>query len=180
MTQVKKSLAYGIDFGTTNTTIALVAGDRRARTLGIDKEAADASVLRSLMYVSPQRTFLFGAEAVEAYLADVAQGEQRRKKLIYTGKHFKMGKFSFVAGYVGEEWVPLILEIEEGTGGRLLQSLKSALSSTMLREIDIFGRSVSVEELLSIFLGEVKRRADELVGGKVDSVVIGKPVHFVG
>lgn len=180
MTQAKKHLAYGIDFGTTNTTIALAEGERRVRVLGIDKGATDASVLRSLMYVSPQRTFLFGAEAVEAYLADVAQGEQRRKKLVYTGKHFKMGKFSFVAGYVGEEWVPLILEIEEGTGGRLLQSLKSALSSELLTTVDIFGQSLPIEELLSIFLNEVKRRGDKLAGKESDSAVIGRPVHFVG
>lgn len=180
MSQGNRNLAYGIDFGTTNTTIALAEGEERVRTLEIDNRASDASVLRSLMYVSPQRTFLFGAEAVEAYLADVAQGEQRKKKLVYTGKHFKMGKFSFVAGYVGEEWVPLILEIEEGTGGRLLQSLKTALSSSLLTTVDIFGRPVPIEELLAIFLGEVKRRGDETVGEKIDKVVVGRPVHFVG
>jgi hypothetical chaperone protein len=173
-------IVLGLDFGTTNTAVATANGASGVQVLPIDEHSSNSSILRSLIYTNPQKVFLFGQEAVDAYLIDVAQGERRTRKLIYTGKKFKSAKWSFIGGYAGEEWLPVILEIEEGTGGRLIQSLKTALSSTFIKAIDLFGEQVKIEELLSIFLGEVKQRSENVLGTEVKSAVIGRPVHFVG
>ena len=173
-------LAYGIDFGTTNTSLALSRDGSLVDLIDLDKTATDPTVLRSVIYISPKKEFLFGSQAIQAYLVDVAQGEVRRKKIVSTGKKVKIAKYSHISGYGGEILVDEIFEVEEGSGGRLLQSLKSGLSSSLLPVFDLFGTNYSLEDLIAIFLAEIKNRSDQIIGQKVDQLVIGRPVNFVG
>jgi hypothetical chaperone protein len=68
----------------------------------------------------------------------------------------------------------------EGVEGRLMRSLKSALGSTLLDEVTQLGRErAPFRDVLQRFLFGVKRRAEERCGHALDSVVHGRPVHFV-
>lgn len=180
MRQISRNLAYGIDFGTTNSSVAVTCGGE-TKVLETDNIAPDPEITRSVIYASPKRDFLIGEAAVKAYLADVAQGPAKEKKFIYTGKFIKVTKpFSLVSGYQGEMSVPDIIEVEEGSGGRLFQSLKTGLASKLLSKFDVFGADFTIEDLLGIFLKVLKEAADRELGQKVEKVVLGRPVHFVG
>ena len=73
-----------------------------------------------------------------------------------------------------------VAEYVSGADGRLLRSLKSVLGTALIGDSTrIKARSLSFIEILGIFIAELKRRAELEIGGPVDSVVLGRPVHFV-
>jgi hypothetical chaperone protein len=71
-------------------------------------------------------------------------------------------------------------EYLEGYEGRLMRSLKSLLGSKLLKsETSILGSAMPFKELLGLFLGTLKSRAEAAAGRDFESVVLGRPVYFV-
>ncbi|WP_434775050.1 Hsp70 family protein [Pseudomonas oryzihabitans] len=71
-------------------------------------------------------------------------------------------------------------EYLEGYEGRLLRSLKSLLGSNLLKgETSILGSALPFTEVLGLFLGTLKQRAEQQADRPFDAVVLGRPVHFV-
>ncbi|WP_336485287.1 Hsp70 family protein [Methylobacterium nigriterrae] len=68
----------------------------------------------------------------------------------------------------------------EGLPGRLMRSLKSVLGSSLLEETTPVGRRrVRFREVIARYLAAVKAHAESAVGDSLDTVVHGRPVHFV-
>lgn len=66
------------------------------------------------------------------------------------------------------------------TEGRLMRSLKSLLGSPLLLEkTAVNDQQISFQEIISMFLGELVRRAEAQLGGLPRHLVLGRPVHFV-
>ncbi|WP_240232890.1 Hsp70 family protein [Devosia lacusdianchii] len=73
-----------------------------------------------------------------------------------------------------------VAEYVTGAEGRLMRSLKSVLGTGLIGDTTrVKARSYGFLEILGIFIGELKRRAESELGEGVDSVVCGRPVHFV-
>lgn len=67
-----------------------------------------------------------------------------------------------------------------GTEGRLLRSLKSLLGSPLLLESTVVNhQQVSFQQIVEIYLNELRERAAVVIGGAPRRVVMGRPVHFV-
>lgn len=67
----------------------------------------------------------------------------------------------------------------EGEEGRLLRGLKSILGTSLMDERTVVGnKSRSFVDILSIFIGNIKSKADEFAGKSIENVVMGRPVHF--
>ena len=68
-----------------------------------------------------------------------------------------------------------------GTEGRLMRSLKSLLGSSLMQESTaVYDGLVSFHDIVARFLHELGTRAAATLGGeRPQSVVIGRPVHFV-
>lgn len=66
------------------------------------------------------------------------------------------------------------------TKGRLIQSLKSYLTSRTLTTTEVFGRRHTLEELISRILADVRLQAERYLGVPVRRAVAGRPVRFVG
>ncbi|MDO9437169.1 Hsp70 family protein [Hydrogenophaga sp.] len=67
-----------------------------------------------------------------------------------------------------------------GTEGRLLRSLKSLLGSPLLNESTVVNhQQISFQQIVEIFLNELRERAAQQLGGAPRRVVMGRPVHFV-
>jgi len=67
-----------------------------------------------------------------------------------------------------------------GYEGRLMRSLKSLLGTSLMDgQTEVAGRSLSFRLLLAQFIGELKRRGEQAAGRSFDSVVLGRPVHFI-
>src|SRR5689334_1205484 len=58
----------GIDFGTTNSSIAVAYGDRTSRTVRFKTGTGSTETYRSVLYFEPKQTALCGPLAIEKYL----------------------------------------------------------------------------------------------------------------
>ena len=64
--------------------------------------------------------------------------------------------------------------------GRLLRALKSVLGTSLIHEkTRIKARSMAFTDIIGIFVDHLKGKLEAAVGGPVESVVLGRPVHFV-
>ncbi len=69
------TLAYAIDFGTTNSLIAAASADRTYEPLPIDEAAADPTVLRSILFFSDDtRAVTCGSSALKACIESGMRG----------------------------------------------------------------------------------------------------------
>ncbi|MDB5569024.1 MAG: heat-shock protein [Hyphomicrobiales bacterium] len=68
----------------------------------------------------------------------------------------------------------------DGAPGRLMRSLKSALGGSLIDETTQIGRKrLRFTEVIARYIALVKARAEADGGAALDSVVHGRPVHFV-
>ncbi len=126
--------AIGIDFGTSNSAVAVVGDDGLARALPLEGTAS--AIPTAIFFNAEDRTTHFGREAIALYLA--------------------------------------------GTEGRLMRSLKSLLGSALMQEqTEVFNERIGFEDIVTLFLAELGRRARAQLGAAPGRVVIGRPVRFV-
>lgn len=149
------SLALGLDFGTTNSAIAVAQEQRVVLTqfplqpaplsaAPPPAAAATTPTFRSVLYFDPDELgpdrrplSVAGPAAIEQYLA--ADGQ-----------------------------------------GRLLQSLKSYLSSHLFKSTGVYGRTYTLEALIGLIARDLRRGALAQFGTLPERVVVGRPVRFVG
>ena len=83
-----------------------------------------------------------------------------------------------VHGYSGSEAIERYLDSEEE--GRLIQSLKSHLSSRSLTGTEVFGRRHRLEELVTRIVSDLRKQAEAQFMQPVRRATVGRPVRFVG
>jgi hypothetical chaperone protein len=135
----------GIDFGTTNSSVAQVHRDAGVQLASFPFRGAETPSCRSVLYFEQLKS---------------AGGSKR------------------VHALTGPAAIERYLEAEEK--GRLIQSLKSHLSSRSLSGTEVFGRRYKLEELLSRMLGDLRRHAERQFDGPIRHAMVGRPVRFVG
>jgi len=167
----KKTLSYGLDFGTSNSAVSVVANGR-VNVLPICFGSKSPEVFQSAMYFK-DGSVKFASEAVETYLEDLSKADLAVKKLIVTGEQMEVFQGS------DKVIVDQVIEYEDYGVGRIMRSFKSVLGNSLNFTTKITGQPISFEELLAIFIREIKQRADSLVGQNVEKIVIGRPVKFV-
>jgi len=64
--------------------------------------------------------------------------------------------------------------------GRLIQSLKSYLTSRSLTSTEVFGRLYTIEDLIARILIDLREHAERQFGMPIRSAMVGCPVRFVG
>ncbi len=99
------------------------------------------------------------------------------RSLLYLENVRKDGKNSLVS-WTGPTGIEHYLSRE--TPGRLIQSLKSFLTSRTLQTTEVFGRRVAIEDLIARILRDLREKAEEQFGVPITSAVAGRPVRFVG
>ena len=71
-------------------------------------------------------------------------------------------------------------EYLEGYEGRLMRSLKSLLGSKLIKhDTSVLGTAMPFKDLLGLFIGQLKQRAEATAGRDFEEVVLGRPVYFV-
>jgi hypothetical chaperone protein len=72
-----------------------------------------------------------------------------------------------------------IKEYSENDGeGRFLRSLKKFLADPSFKGTEIHNKKYTIEEMIAVFLREMKRRADIFTGTKVENVIMGRPAKY--
>ncbi len=80
--------------------------------------------------------------------------------------------------YTGSTAIERYLQAEEK--GRLIQSLKSHLSSRSLTGTEVFGRRYKLEDLVARMISDLRVNAESHFGRPVRYAMVGRPVRFVG
>ena len=124
----------GLDFGTSNTTLAVARGNDVSRLLPL--EDGKPTIPSTIFFDFDDDRTLYGRAAIAQYIS--------------------------------------------GTEGRMMRSLKSILGSSLAEEnVRIKKRILSYLMIIGGFVGELKARAEADLGEGLDSVVVGRPVHYV-
>jgi hypothetical chaperone protein len=168
----------GIDFGTTNSSLA-ISSSNTPKVIPIDRQNTNPSILRSLIYINPSQQTNIGFDAITHYLNDLKELPSKPLRVVNTGRMIKV-MTPTGSGVMKADWVPEIIEVDDSGRGRLLQSLKSVLTSSVFTGTNIFGQFYTLEELLTILLKEIKTRAEKEIDHELTSAVIGRPVKYVG
>jgi hypothetical chaperone protein len=137
-------LSIGIDFGTTNSSIALALPDGRVELVSFPTASGTTESFRSVLYLE---------------------------------QHKQAGRTQ-IKSFTGPAGIEHYLDAEHK--GRLIQSLKSYLSSRTLTGTEVFGRRYSVEDLISRILTDLRVRAEQQFGQPIRHATVGRPVRFVG
>lgn len=179
MSKIKNNFHCGIDFGTTNSSLA-ISQNNKTTVIPIDRQNPNSLVLKSLIYLNPQQEIAVGHDAINRYLDDLKNLPSVPLRLEYTDRLIKTFGPSTGGGAGPVIFVPEIVEVDDSGRGRLLQSLKSVLTSSTFTGTNIFGKFYSLEDLLTLLLKEIKHRAEVEINHELTSAVIGRPVKYVG
>lgn len=159
----------GIDFGTTNSSVARFDGNKLFR-LGIDPANDNPNVLPSLIYIDRAHRTVVGTKAAMEYLdhetGRVVNWEQRR-----------VGEIDVVAADMSYVQDVNIL-VDTAAHGRLLQYVKTALRDPTYQGTQVFDRFYPVDELIALILRPLKQMAERAFGEECRGVVLGRPVRF--
>src|SRR5581483_1467277 len=136
-------MAVGLDFGTTNSSIAFAAPNG-VEVASFPSSSGLTESFRSLLYLHRIR-------------------ENTR---------------SVIKSWSGPAAIDEYLSSDEK--GRLVQSLKSFLTSRSLQATEVFGRRFKLEELIARILTDIRVAAERQFGPTRSQVVVGRPVRFVG
>ncbi len=157
-------LAIGIDFGTTNSSVALATPAAPGQPGNIDlvevpglAEATTTTSSRSILYLEQSRQR--GRVTIESFTGAPAIGR-------YLNRHDTADASSHF----------------EARPGRLIQSLKSYLAVRNLTGTEVFGRRYTVEDLIARIVADLRLATERQLGrqlGEQDSIVVGRPVRFV-
>ncbi|GAB4450004.1 MAG: hypothetical protein Kow00120_20260 [Anaerolineae bacterium] len=165
-------MRVGIDFGTTNSAVAYYDG---ARLVSIQIDPRTDYILPSLIYIDRKYQSVVGYEAAQEYLRRES-GRRVKWERRYLGEIEIM-----VAGTGGSPIVyneAVIVMIDTAANGRLIQSIKSALRDPKYDGTYVFDRFYTIDELIAIVLSELKRGAEQRLGGACTEAIIGRPVKF--
>ena len=136
--------SIGIDFGTTNSSIALARANGAVELLSFPTATTATESFRSVLYL-----------------------EQRKQ----AGR-------TQIKGFTGPAAIEHYLDAEHK--GRLIQSLKSYLTSRTLTGTEVFGRRYTIEDLISRILTDLRLNAERQFGQPILRATVGRPVRFVG
>ena len=134
----------GIDFGTTNSSVARATTGSNVELVQFTHSAGTTEAFRSLLYL----------EQVKA-----------------PGR-------SSIKSWTGPAGIEQYLVAE--TKGRLIQSLKSYLTSRSLTSTEVFGRRYTIEDLIARILTDLREHAERHFRTPIRSAMVGRPVSFVG
>ena len=165
---VSSAVGYGIDFGTSNSSISIAYDDGQVEVLRVGAGDMPDS-LPSISYLHRDGNRLAGEDAVNEYLIT---GPNRTA----------CDRCSLVRDDVGGRYSDC-RQFDPGgfcSDSRLMYGLKSELANDLFKSTHSWAVDFEMRDLVSIVLGDLKARADAHVDADIDKAVIGMPVAFVG
>ncbi len=134
-----RPVRFGLDFGTSNTSVALWDGER-STVLPIDPLAGAA--MPTVLYVRRDGSSLVGRPAIEAYLADNRQrGPVTRE--------FKPLGIRLESSNPRQKTVEAMIYTDTSSPGRLFQALKTFLGDPLDVSTNVFGEARGLEDLIA-------------------------------
>ena len=166
---MKQPVAYGIDFGTTNSSISIAYDNGDVDVVVIDENSVMPHSLPSIVYLDREDNRLAGRLAVDNYFVTGSNnticGNCSLAKITKTGIFTKCRQHASGGGC---------------QDARLMSGLKSQLAPSQHSTTHSWAKNFDLEELVSITLNDLRTRANNFISKEVDKAVIGFPVVFTG
>ncbi len=134
----------GLDFGTTNSAVALATPDRRVQLARFPLFGQARDAARSVVFFDPE---------------DLVDGWVGRPPAV-----------------VGNKAIERYIDCDGE--GRFIQSTKSWLASRGFDATDVFGKRVTLQELIALVVSDLRWAVEQQLGGMTPKIVAGRPVHF--
>ncbi len=162
-------MRLGIDFGTTNSSVARFDGSQLSR-LELDPANDNPHVLPSLIYIHRDQHARVGTAAATEYL-----DHETGRPVSWEKK--RVGEIDVAASDMS--YVQTVhAMVDTAAQGRLLQYVKTALRDPRYQGTQVFSRFYTLDELIAILLRSLKAKAEQAFDEASDAVVIGRPVQF--
>ncbi|HUG06784.1 MAG TPA: Hsp70 family protein [Candidatus Limnocylindria bacterium] len=163
-------MRFGLDFGTSNTSLAVWDGER-STVLPIDPIAGAA--MPTVLYVRRDGSSLVGRPAIDAYLDDNRQRGPVKREFRPLGVRMESSN-------PRQKTVEAQIYADTSSPGRLFQALKTFLGDSFEVQTSVFGEARGLEDLIAIVLAHVRQRVGELAGELPTEITIGRPVEYAG
>lgn len=164
----------GIDFGTTNSSVAFYDGEV-LHAVKLDTANENPFVLPSLIWIDRDYQIKLGSDAATEYLA-----RETERRIVWAKRN--IGAIEIIVAGGGSSpihyWDDVYIVTDINANGRLLQSIKTVLRDPRYEGTMIFDRYYTIDELIAMILLGLKTQAERQMNQSFDSVVIGRPVQF--
>lgn len=163
-------MIIGLDFGTTNTGAACFH-EGSIQILPLDPHAPNPSVCRTAIYLTRGQEYFLGSQAVNSYFQQNI-GRPTRFRKVWVGEILQV--FAELPAFYRDVYV----YEDEFSPGRLFLSIKTVLRNANYLGTVYQDQWFSASDLAAVFLTGMKQRIDIHLNQEVNSVVLGRPVHF--
>jgi hypothetical chaperone protein len=163
------SIKVGIDFGTSNSGVAVYDGGH-VRVLPVDPKNVQPEVIKTVLYITKEYRAYLGQEAAEAYYRDNVNRQRRFVKQWAGELDYRGADMHYVRD--------IFVYVDELKPGRLLQYLKTALRKEGYKGTQVFERHYSAGDLAKTYLTLLKQRAEDVLGEPIHAATLGRPVKF--
>ncbi len=166
---MKRAIGCGIDFGTTNSSIAVAYDDGTTDVVAV-ASSEPRELQPSLVFLHRSGTELSGEAAIERYL-------------ITGGRRTHCTGCDLVTADVDGRLFSECGQFRPGGAcmdARLIAGIKSELSSTVVGSTHSWARDFTFEHIVSVVLRDLKRRAERHVGESLTHATVGRPIAFPG
>jgi hypothetical chaperone protein len=166
-------LNVGIDFGTSNSGIAIYDGDN-IKLLPIDPKNVQPEVIKTILYITRDHQYFIGQEAIDLYYKHNVNRVRRYEKRW-------AGAIQVIADEV-DYMHDVFVDVDVLRPGRLLQYLKTILrkgrKAGNFEGTQIFDKFYTATDLIRVYFNILKSRAEEILGQEIREVTLGRPVKF--
>ncbi|MBN1246511.1 MAG: hypothetical protein JXC32_02580, partial [Anaerolineae bacterium] len=167
-------MRIGIDFGTTNSSVAYYNGSA-LHPVRLDPGNENPNVLPSLIWIDRDYGVRLGSSAATEYL-----DRETGRRIVWSRRD--LGAIEIIVAGGGSSpihyWHDVHVVTDINANGRLLQSVKTALRDPRYEGTMIFDRYYTIDELIALLLVEMRNHAESQFQQSCESVVLGRPVKF--
>lgn len=164
------TVSVGLDFGTSNSSVAVFDGET-LRLVPLDPESAEPAVLRSLLYLTRTGEQYVGQEAFDRHQRDnIGRAVKLERRVV--------GEVTMTFASVGTLTTEAHAVVDVNEPGRLFQSIKSLLPDRVFTKTAVYGVDLTPEDLVQLLAAEIVRRTEVFLGHPIERLTVGWPVRF--
>ena len=176
-------LGIGIDFGTSNSSVALFDG-RQLRYVTFEAGAAAPEVMASALYLARDRSFEIGQRAIEAYTRDNAGRSIRLSREDVGQIEVSVSGTGDTQGSDDGGGITEVFHVHAFTDrempGRLFRGVKRWLGNPALEGVRVFDASYRIVALVTPMLAQLRERTRGDLTDAEAPVYVGRPVRYPG